>query len=191
MNQPDTIKEGFIADKATGKPVDIRKPEEIVRQAYEKELCEDYGYQYAQMDIEVGIQRGEKNSKKNKDERSDIVVYNNTDKTKRDQNKDILGIIELKRPTRKEGVKQLMSYMTATSCLWGVWTNGKEIEYIYRNPKTGEVKRNFVYQIPKNGERFEDIGKISKDKLKPARNLKLILGRLLNTLYANTNISRR
>ncbi|HEY4476335.1 MAG TPA: N-6 DNA methylase [Candidatus Paceibacterota bacterium] len=191
MNQPDTIKEGFIADKATGKPVDIRKPEEIVRQAYEKELCEDYGYQYAQMDIEVGIQRGEKNSKKNKDERSDIVVYNNTDKTKRDQNKDILGIIELKRPTRKEGVKQLMSYMTATSCLWGVWTNGGEIEYLYRDPKSGIIKREYVFQIPKYGETFEDTGRIAKKNLQPSNNLKSIFHRLLKTLYANTNISRK
>lgn len=81
--------------------------------------------------------------------------------------------------------------MSATSCLWGVWTNGKGIEYLYKNPKTGEIKRNVIYQIPKNGELVEDIGKISKDKLKPTKNLKRIFSRLLNTLYSNTNISRR
>lgn len=185
------LKEGYILDTATGKPVDGRKPEEKVRQDYEKVLYEDYDYSYEQIDIEVSIQRGEKHSRKNKAERADIVIYQTKDKDKRNQNEDILGIVETKRPTRKEGVKQLMSYMTATSCYWGVWTNGTEIEYIYRDQKTGEVKRNFVYQIPKRGERFEDIGKISKDKLKPAKNLKLIFGRLLNTLYSNTNISRR
>lgn len=185
------LKEGYVYDKATSKPVDIRKPEEKIRQEYEEVLHEDYDYDYGQMDIEVSIQRGEKNSVKNKSERADIVIYKTNDKIKRTQNEDILGIVELKRPTRKEGVKQLTSYMSATSCHWGVWTNGKEIEYLYRNMKTGEIKRNFVYQIPKRGERFEDIGKISKEKLKPARNLKLIFGRLLNTLYSNTNISRR
>jgi type I restriction enzyme M protein len=187
----NSLKDGYILDLATGKPVDGRKPEERIRQDYEKVLYEDYDYSYGQIDIEVSIQRGEKSSKKNVNERADIVIYKTTDKARRDQNRDILGIVETKRPTRKEGVKQLMSYMSATSCYWGVWTNGKEIEYIHRNSKTGEIKQNFVYQIPKNGETFEDIGKISKDKLKPARNLKLIFGRLLNTLYSNTNISRR
>ena len=84
-----------------------------------------------------------------------------------------------------------MSYMTATSCKWGVWTNGEEIEYVYRDPDTGGVKPDYVYQIPRNGESFEDIGKISKDKLKPASNLKAVFRRLLKTLYTNTNISRR
>jgi type I restriction enzyme M protein len=185
------IKEGYIKDRATGKLVDIRKPEEVVRQGYEKELHEDYGYAYEQMDIEVAIQRGEKNSLKNKNERADIVVYETTDKTKRDQSNDIWGIIETKRPTRKEGVKQLMSYMSASSACWGVWTNGSDIEYLYRDPKTGKVKQEFVFQIPKNGETFEDIGRISKKELQPSNNLKTVFHRLLNMLYANTNISRK
>ncbi len=188
-NKP--LKEGYIHDYATGKVVDFRKPEERVRQEYEKALFEDYDYAKEQMDIEVPIQRGEKNSLKNKNERADIVIYRTTNKNKRNQNEDILGIVETKRPTRKEGVKQVMSYMSASSAQWGVWTNGTEIEYLYRNLITGEIKTDFVYQIPKSGETFEDIGRIAKDKLKPASNLKLVFRRLLNTLYSNTNISRR
>lgn len=184
-------KEGYIKDKATGRFLDGRKPEEIVRQEYEQVLNDDYDYSYDRMDIEVNIQRGEKNNKKNKSERADIVIYKTSDKNKRNQNEDVLGIIETKRPERKEGVKQLMSYMSASSAHWGVWTNGKEIEYLYRDLKKGEVKRDYVYQIPKNGETFEDIGKVSKKNLQPASNLKLIFKRLLNTLYSNTNISRR
>ena len=114
-----------ILDLATKKPVDGRNPEEAVRQAYEKKLKDTYGYKYEQMDIEVYIQRGEKSSKKNKNEKADIVIYHSQDSNKRNQNEDILGIIEIKRPTRKEGINQLMSYMSATSCKWGVWTNGK------------------------------------------------------------------
>lgn len=184
-------KEGYIKDNATQKMVDGGKPEEKVRQDYEKILHDDYDYDYGQMDIEVSIQRGEQNSKKNKSERADIVIYHTKDKNKRYQNEDILGIVETKRPTRKEGINQLMSYMSATACHWGVWTNGKEIEYLYKNLKNGEIKRDYVFQIPKCGETFQNIGRISKSKLRPASNLKLIFTRLLNTLYANTNISRR
>lgn len=187
----EQLKEGYIKDWATKRIVDSRKPEERVRQEYEKVLYDDYDYAKEQMDIEVAIQRGEKHSPKNKNERADIVIYKTKDKNKRNQNEDILGIIETKRPTRKEGIKQLMSYMSATSAQWGVWTNGAEIEYLYRKPATGEIKTEYIYQIPQNGETFEDIGRISKDKLKPASNLKLIFRRLLTTLYSNTNISRR
>ena len=127
-------REGLKKDRATGKLVDLNKPEEKVRQDYEAILYNDYDYPYTHMDIEVSIQRGEKNNIKNKSEKSDIVIYKTADSNKRDQNEHILGIIELKRPSRKDGVKQLMSYMTATSASWGVWTNGKEIEYIYKNP---------------------------------------------------------
>lgn len=186
-----TLKEGYIKDRATGKLVDVRKPEEPVRQNYEKELCEDYGYVYEQMDIEVPIQRGEKNSTKNKNERADIVVFASTDKNKRDQSRDIVGIIETKRPTKKEGIKQLASYMSASSAVWGVWTNGSDIEYLYRDTKSGEIKAEFVFQIPKNGENFSDIGRISKKNLQPAKNLKTVFHRLLQMLYANTNISRK
>lgn len=185
------LKDGYIHDRATNKPVDFRKPEEQVRQEYERILYEDYGYDYAQIDIEVSIQRGEKHSKKNKVEKADIVIYKTTDTTKRNQNTDILGVVETKRRTRREGVIQLMSYMTATSCQWGVWTNGDEIDYIYRDLSSGEAKKNFIYQIPKNGENFEDIGKISKNSLIPAKNLTTIFRRIHQTLYANTNISRK
>jgi type I restriction enzyme M protein len=185
------LKEGYINDWATGKIVDGRKPEEKVRQDYEQILFNDFDYEKKQMDIEVSIQRGEKHSKKNKEEHADIVIYKTTDEYKRNQTEDIIGIIETKRPTRKEGVRQLTSYMSATSALWGVWTNGEEIEYLYRNPTTGEIKTDFVFNIPKNGETFETIGRIVKKDLKPASNLKLILRRLLKTLYSNTNISRR
>ena len=126
----EELKEGYVKDLATGKQF-RDTPEEKVRQDYEKVLYEDYDYDFEQIGVEVQIQRGEKNSKKNKNERADIIIYQTTDKNKRSQNEDILGIVETKRPTRKEGVKQLMSYMSATSCYWGVWTNGKEIEYAY------------------------------------------------------------
>ncbi|MBU4338202.1 N-6 DNA methylase [Patescibacteria group bacterium] len=185
------MKNYHIKDLATNKIVDGRKPEEAVRQKYEKELFEDYGYLYEQIDIEVPVQRGEKNSLKNKNERADIVIYESTDNNKRNQSSDIIGIVEIKRPTRKEGIKQLSSYMSATSAIWGVWTNGEEIEYLYREPVSGKIKGEFIFQIPKNGETFADIGRISKKNLQPSKNLKVIFHRLLKTLYANTNISRK
>jgi type I restriction enzyme M protein len=196
--QAKFLKEGWGYDCATGKPVDMRKPEEAVRQKYEKILHDDYGYDYKQMNIEVFIKRGsrpEPSGKKEEVEKdlADIVIYKTVDINKRDQHQDIIGIIETKRPLQTEGVKQLMSYMSASSCNWGVWTNGDlgGIEYLYRDPVKGTIKRDFIFDIPKNGESVEEMGHLTKARLIPATDLKLIFRRILNTLYANTNISRR
>ena len=175
-----------MKDWATGKSV-RNTSEEQVRQEYEQVLYNDYGYLKDQMNIEVVIQRGSQRK-----EKADIVIYKTTDTYKREQGTDILGIIETKRKDRRDGIKQLISYMTATSCTWGVWTNGEEIEYLYKDHASGEVKRDAIYQIPRRSEEIEDIGSLqSKTSLKPASNLKLIFKRILNTLYTNTNISRR
>lgn len=185
-------KEGRIPDFATGKLVNIRKPEEGVRQEYERFLHQDYGYELDQLDIEVFIHRGSKTAGGDKD-RADIVIYKTGDPAKRDQHRDILGIVETKRPDRKTGVRQLMSYMSATSCEWGVWTNGDQggIEYLYKDPGTGEIKQDYIFQIPRHGETIADMGRITKQSLVPARDLKIVFNRILQTLYANTNISRR
>ena len=75
MANEQVLQEGFILDKATGRPVDGRKPEESVRQEYEKILNEDYDYNYDQMDIEVFIQRGTKGKGKKDKDRADIVIF--------------------------------------------------------------------------------------------------------------------
>ena len=190
MKEISSLKEGYIPDEATKKHVDIRKPEEEVRQEYEVILHKNYGYDYAQMDIEVPIQRGEKHSKKNRDEAADIVIYKTTDKGKRDQSKDILGIVETKKRAKTEGIKQLKSYMSATCCEWGVWTNGENIEFVYRDLKTGELKSDYIFQIPSRGETFDDIERLTKEDLRPVGNLKPIFRRIYHTLYSNSNISR-
>lgn len=196
--QAGFLKDGWGYDLATGKPVDLRKPEEEVRQKYELILHNDYGYDYKQLNIEVFIKRGSRIEKNIKGieierDRADIVIYSSADTNKRDQYQDIIGIVETKRPEQSEGVKQLMSYVSASSARWGVWTNGDRggIEYIYHDSKTGSIKRDFIFDIPKNGETVEDMGLITKQRLIPATDLKLIFRRLLKTLYANTNISRR
>ena len=173
-------------DWATGKPVLINKPEELVRQEFEKVLHDDFGYPKSVMDIEVPITRGSQSR-----ERADLVIYRTTDPSSRDQSSDILGIVETKRKDRSDGVDQLSSYMSATSSIWGVWTNGNEIEFLYRDPTTGRIIKDRLFQVPRFGQTTESIGTHQFRDLKPASNLKLTFRRLLNELYTNTNISRR
>ena len=173
-------------DWATGNFVDLNKPEEQVRQDFEKVLHYDYGWPKEHMDIEVSIQRGSNNR-----EKADLVLYESNDAEKREQSRDIYGIVEFKRPDRVDGVKQLTSYMTATSSIWGVWTNGKEIEILYRESDTGKINKGILFQVPHFQQSIDDIGTHTFSNLTPASNLKLVFRRLLNELYTNTNISRR
>lgn len=179
------MREGYILDYCTGKQVDARKPEERVRQEYEETLCLNYNYEKEQIDIEVPIQMGVSTKK------ADIVIYKTSEINKRDPNNDIFAIIETKSHHRRDGISQLKSYMSATSCEYGVWTNGDEIEYIYRDLATRSLKEKHIFQIPKRGQKLEDLNNITKNKLQPAKNLKLIFKRIHKTLYSNTNISRK
>lgn len=162
-------------DYATGKPVDISKPEEGVRQAFEKILVRDYGYPKSVLDIEVPIQMG--SSRK----QCDIAVYAAEDKRK------IIGIIETKAPGNTNGWKQLLSYMSATaSCRWGALTNGDETHYAVR--KGEEIEFAPAFSLPEHGSegasllRFED--------LREASDLKWIFQQINHSLYANSNLPR-
>ena len=174
-------------DFATGKFVDLSKPEEQVRQEYERVLVESYGYRKVELDIEVSIPRGTGYFP----DKADIVVYRQG--TGRDPAKDVWGIVETKRPERDDGIAQLKSYMTATSAIWSVWTNGNDIEYLFKDTKQNAVLEGYLYNIPARGQTIHDIGRINKSELEPFQRADLITAfrRILNNLYANTNISRR
>ncbi|MCY3786710.1 MAG: N-6 DNA methylase [bacterium] len=174
-------------DFATGKLVDIDRPEEQVRQDYERQLVEGYGYPRECLDIEVRIPRGSSHS-----ERADLAVYRSP--VGRDPVSDIDGLVEFKRPDRSDGTAQLKSYMTATSARWGVWTNGTDISYVCRDPQDpARLLDGYLHNIPACGQEVADVGKLNKAELEPfgRAELKIVFRRILNKLYANAQIARR
>ena len=175
-----------IKDFVTGKAIPA-SPEESVRQEYEHILVEDYGYKKSEVDIEVQIPRWQGYFP----DRADIVIFKSGGG--RDPASDILGIVEVKRSYKKEGLAQLKSYMTATSAIWGVWTNGDDIAYICRPSGKQTVLEDYLNNIPARGQSIQDVGRIKKQNLKPfgRSELKSAFRRILRKLYANTNISRR
>ena len=177
-------------DFATGKPVDARKPEEQVRQEFERLLVNGYNYPKDHIDIEVRVPRGGGHFS----ERADIVVYEGPEATRRDPTRDILGIIECKRPGTREGVAQLKPYMSATSAKWGVWTNGTDRTHVCRDPNDPtRLLDDRLFNIPVLGQNIEDVGNLSKSDLVPfgRDELKSAFRRILNKLYANSQIARR
>ena len=163
----------------------MNRPEEAVRQDFIRILIDDYGYRKSEIEKEFPIPRGSRY------DRADIAVFKSANK--RDPARDLVGIVETKRPDVRTGLAQLKSYMTATSAIWGVWTNGESIEYLCKPKGESAVHRDLLNNVPVRGQRLEDVGKLAKADLKPYSGtaLKVSFRRILNTLYANTNISRR
>ena len=172
-------------DYATGKRVDLSKPEEQVRQEYERVLVESYSYLKSDIDIEVAIPRGTGRFS----DRADVVIYR--DAAGRDPASDIVGLVEVKKNNRRDGITQIKSYMTATSAEWGVWTNGEDISYLCR--RGTQVLEEYINNIPIRGQSIDDVGRLKKSELEPfsRTELKAAFRRILNHLYANTNIGRR
>lgn len=160
-------------------------PEESVRQEFIRILIEDYGYNEREIETEFPIPRGSR-----RQDRADIAVFSGAG---RDPAADLVGIVETKRPGEKAGEDQLKSYLTATSAIWGVWTNGSDIEYYSKPPGQSAVFRRQLNNIPVKGQRLEDVGKLARSDLVPYSGtmLKVSFRRILNTLYANTTMSRR
>ena len=175
-----------MTDYATGKSVGTG-PEEGVRQEYERVLVESGGYLKSELDIEVRVPRGSGYFP----ERADLVIYRPGEG--RDPARDILAIVETKAPrqARTKGIRQLKSYMTATSAEWGVWTNGNDIAYLYRSGTA--IHDDYLNNLPVRGQDASDVGRLQRSDLQPFRrsDLKAAFRRILNTLYANTNIGRR
>ncbi|MYB37096.1 MAG: N-6 DNA methylase [Gammaproteobacteria bacterium] len=160
-------------------------PEEPVRQEFLRILSDDYGYGRADMETEFPIPRGS-----SKPDRADIAIFSGPG---RDPAADIVGIVETKKPGEKGGKAQLKSYLTATSAVWGVWTNGSDIEYFCKPLGQSSVFDDRLHNIPVKGQRIEDVGKVTREDLTQYSGamLKSSFRRILNTLYANTTISRR
>ncbi|MFF0173182.1 N-6 DNA methylase [Micromonospora profundi] len=155
----------------------LAKPEEIIRQLVIADLVENQGYELDQLAVEVPIKMGSSFASK----AADLVVY--TDKTRT----TMRIIIELKKPTRSDGLDQLRSYMNATGVYFGSWINGiVAVHQLRANPNFFEA----VKKLPAAHEDVDDIKTpLTKQELKPLRDLKDEIAYLENTILANAGVS--
>ncbi len=175
---------GEIIDFLSGKEIKDT-PEERVRQAFMKVLCDDYGYPKEIMRREVPIQSGSSIllDKDGAPIRADIVVYNNVKAALKTDQGNIRFVVECKKPNVNEGYAQLVSYIFNTSAAGGVWTNGDSIS-IYRK-LTQEVGLEELLTLPNYNESWVT-GEESiplKASLPRPHNVRFILSTCHNKLY--------
>jgi len=179
-------KEGYVRDYITGQYV-RRRPEEVeAKQILAKRLVEEYGYSKDQIQTfpEFYIQKGS-----TKIGPADIVIFKDNKKTF----DNIYLIIETKRKDKKDGIKQLKSYIDPTPAEGGIWFNGTDMVYVraIRKPPSYTPELVEWRDIPKKGQSWGEIGKYKTgDELIPAQNLKSIFKIIYYHLYTNSNLPR-
>lgn len=176
-------KEGYIIDFISGQEIKATPEEVDATQIFSKRLIEEYEYSKEQIQTRPQhFVRRTPSDEAKKEWPVDISIF----KGKSRAESDLVGIIECKKKTRKDGLEQLKLYMDMCSSIqWGVWFNGEEQINLQKIKKDGDILYFEIPNIPKNGQRIEDIGKYKRCDLKPAKDLKSHFKVINNYLYGN------
>ncbi|MEL6297331.1 MAG: N-6 DNA methylase [Pseudomonadota bacterium] len=173
--------ETHVHDFISGEKVRIT-PEEIhAVQVFAKILVNDYGYPKDRLQTRPQWRVKVRPSDTKKEYPIDIGVFDEAKHT--DDNLQI--VVECKKPNRRDGRTQLEDYLRFSRARVGVWFNGEEKLFLKKTEKDGKVLFEEIPNIPKFGERLEDVGLYRRRDLIPAQNLKSIFKTMRNYLAAN------
>lgn len=157
-------------------------PEEIeVVQPFSIQLVEDYGYPLEHIQTHPQWRVKKAPSDIRKEYPVDIAVFDG----ERHTDDTLYIIVECKARSIKEGRNQLENYLTLSKAQIGVWTNGDTRLVIRKIIKNGEVYYVETPDIPRYGQRVQDIGLFRRCDLRGTHNLKLVFRRIRNYLAAN------
>ena len=176
-----TLKDGYIEDFISGEAVKGTPEEVEAVQVFSKILVEDYGYPKSHIQTRPQWRVKIRPSDKRKEYPVDIAVFSDENHT--DDNIEI--IVECKKRNRRDGANQLQDYLRFSKSDVGVWFNGQERLYLRKVERAGKIEFSELPNIPRNGERVEDIGKFRRAELRPATNLKTTFNAIRNYLAAN------
>jgi len=174
-------KEGYIEDFISGLLIKATPEELDAVQVFSKALVNDYGYPKDNIQTRPQWRVKVRPSDVKKEYPVDISIF--ADKNHQEENIQI--IVECKKKNRKDGRGQLEDYLRFSKARIGVWFNGNEREFIYKNESDGKIEFSDLPNIPRFGQRVEDIGKFKRKDLRPATNLKSVFKAIRNYLAAN------
>ncbi|ATX85128.1 hypothetical protein CU084_20950 [Bacillus velezensis] len=175
------IKEGYLIDYISGKQVKETPEEREAVQVFSRALVEDYGYPIEHIQTRPQWRVKVRPSDVKKEYPVDIAVF--TSNQRLEENTHI--IVECKKKSRKDGRSQLEDYLRFSKARLGVWFNGENRLFLLKNEKDGQINFTEIPNIPRFGQRIEDIGHFRRRDLKPAHNLKSVFKTIRNYLAAN------
>lgn len=196
QEQIDRLEASIFIKESRGKDVPYIKclarkkdikltPEEIVRQLYLMVLNQKYGYEFTNIKVEHAVKTGSSSK------RADIVIFES------DRPTQPYIIVELKKPNSLDGKKQLESYCKFEGASIGVWSNGSEIEYFFKqeNPKTKTTYLEKLSYLPTAEQTLTDVLDVNytikslllNDKLQE-KSLKEIILEFEDIVMANSGV---
>ncbi|MDE2820419.1 MAG: N-6 DNA methylase [Chloroflexota bacterium] len=170
-----------VIDFISGETVRATPEEVHAVQVFAKILVSDYGYPRSHIRTHPQWRVKARPSDVKREYPIDIAVFSSDVHT----DEELKIIVECKQPNRRSGHSQLMDYMRFSEARVGVWFNGNEKLYLKKSERKGKVLFEEIPNIPKFGERLEDIGLYRRRDLRPARNLKSVFKTIRNYLAAN------
>lgn len=175
------LKEGYIEDFISGTVIRATPEEVEAVQVFSRILVEDYGYPKKQIQTRPQWRVKSRPSDTKKEYPIDIGVFSGSDH----KEDNIQIIIECKRPNRKDGRSQLEDYLRFSTSRIGVWFNGNEKLFLKKAEAKGKIYFEEIPNIPKFGERLEDVGLYKRKDLLVAHNLRSVFRTMRNYLAAN------
>ncbi len=179
----EELRAGYILDYISGKPVKATPEEVEAVQVFAHRLVEDYGYPKEHIQTRPQYRVRKHPSDEEKSYPVDIAVFRSSRKIE----DNLFMVVECKKKTRKDGVAQLKLYLDMSSAEVGVWFNGNEHEYLHKvHHKDGSRTYETLPNIPRFGQRIEDIGLFKRKDLKKPSNLKAVFRDIRNHLAGMT-----
>lgn len=187
------------ADESTGRHRQIRDyvagqwvtagPEEVQAvQIFARRLVEDYDYPKSNIQTHPQFRVRIRPSDEERSYPIDIAVFRTSHHTE-DQ---LVMVVECKKENRKDGLAQLKLYLDMSPADIGVWFNGSEHAYLRKiHHKDGRRTYQEIPNIPRHGQRVEDIGLYKRKDLRAPSDLKAVFRDVRNHLAGNvTGITR-
>ncbi|MGH8338507.1 MAG: restriction endonuclease subunit M, partial [Gammaproteobacteria bacterium] len=177
------LKPGFVVDYVSGTTVRAT-PEEIEAvQVFSRRLVEDYGYPKQHLQTHPQYRVRKRPSDEAKSYPVDIALFKGDTPVE----DDLYFVVECKKKNRKDGVAQLKLYLDMSPAEIGVWFNGDEHVYLWKiHKRSGAREYSELPNIPRFGQRIEDIGLFKRKDLVRPSNLKAVFRDLRNHLAGST-----
>jgi type I restriction enzyme M protein len=179
----EELKAGYILDYVSGQLIKSTPEEVDAVQVFARRLIEDYGYPKEHIQTRPQYRVRKHPSDEKKSYPVDIAVFRSSQKIEN----NLFMVVECKKKTRKDGVAQLKLYLDMSPAEIGVWFNGNEHEYLHKVlHKDGSRTYEPLPNIPRYGQRIEDIGLFKRKDLKKPSNLKAVFRDIRNHLAGMT-----
>ena len=159
-------------------------PEEVdAVQVFSRRLVEDYGYDKEQIKTRPQFRVRSRPSGGESSYPVDIAVFRDV----RHEEDGLYLIVECKNKSRQDGIAQLKLYLDMSAAELGAWFNGSDHLYLRKVVhKDGRRTHQEIPNLPRQGQRVEDVGLFSRRDLRKPSNLKALFRDIRNHLAGNT-----